>query len=189
MFICCIAKNTKIKLTSAPLHAVIMSWYCGNETTIGEVWVKSGLNPCLYNTIVTGILFGVAGVFGAFEIILYRRYSTPSHAIPRRSCLYILQLLLTVTLVLQPIVRAILLDLVLYSKHIAGYQIIGAVLQSIAWILSITLICLERKRLLPSIPTRGHGLVLLLLWTFAFGLENVVLISWRSSLWWWTDRE
>ena len=43
--------------------------------------------------------------------------------------------------------------------------------------------------MLPSIPTRGHGLVLLILVTISFVFETLALLSWFSPLWWWTVRK
>jgi Mitochondrial ABC-transporter N-terminal five TM region len=51
------------------------------------------------------------------------------------------------------------------------------------------LLYLESNYMLPSIPTRGHGMVLLAFVTAAFVVENLAFISWFSPLWWWTVRK
>ena len=128
--------------------------YCGNNSSLSEAWVQRGLSPCLLDTVVTGLLFGIAFIFGTAEIIVYKKYSTQVQYIPQRSCLYLLQLFLSVLLVIQAIARLLLLDLLLYNKQLYGYEIVTGTLQAVTWLLSLVLICLERKRLLPSIPTR-----------------------------------
>lgn len=49
---------------------------------------------------------------------------------------------------------------------------------------SICLVHIERHFLLPSIPTGGHGLVLLLFWTLVFINENLTFINMKHSDWW-----
>ena len=44
---------------------------------------------------------------------------------------------------------------------------------------------LERRRQLPVTPTRGHGVVLLLIWVFSFVAVNVPFINWYGDNWWW----
>lgn len=50
--------------------------------------------------------------------------------------------------------------------------------------LSAKLILMERNSLLPSIPARGHGLVLLIFWILVFFSENVVFITIKNKDWW-----
>lgn len=38
--------------------------------------------------------------------------------------------------------------------------------------------------MLPSVPTRGHGLVLLLFWTLAFIGENLTFVNLKQDDWW-----
>lgn len=42
--------------------------------------------------------------------------------------------------------------------------------------LSAKLILMERNSLLPSIPARGHGLVLIIFWILVFITENLAFI-------------
>lgn len=42
----------------------------------------------------------------------------------------------------------------------------------------------ERHKLLPSVPPRGHGLVLLGFWTLAFVAENLVFVNIGKLEWW-----
>jgi len=57
-----------------------------------------------------------------------------------------------------------------------------------SWIMVGLLVRLESNYMLPSIPTRGHGIVLLAFATVAFVVENIAFISWFSPQWWWTVR-
>jgi len=59
---------------------------------------------------------------------------------------------------------------------------------TVSWVLAAVLVYLECHWMLPSIPTRGHGLVLLILVTVSFVFETLALLSWFSPLWWWTIR-
>lgn len=50
--------------------------------------------------------------------------------------------------------------------------------------LSAKLVLMERNSLLPSMPSRGHGLVLLIFWTLMFSAENLAFITIkREDLW------
>ncbi|KAF8786085.1 ATP-binding cassette sub-family B member 6 like protein [Argiope bruennichi] len=42
----------------------------------------------------------------------------------------------------------------------------------------------NRHKALPSIPTSGHGLVLLVFWTSVFIIENLTLLNLKNEKWW-----
>jgi Mitochondrial ABC-transporter N-terminal five TM region len=42
----------------------------------------------------------------------------------------------------------------------------------------------ERRNQLPSVPTRGHGIILLLFFTLTFIAQNVALVNINSKDWW-----
>lgn len=50
--------------------------------------------------------------------------------------------------------------------------------------LSAKLILMERNSLLPSMPVRGHGLVLLVFWILVFCAENLALVTIMKKNWW-----
>lgn len=56
---------------------------------------------------------------------------------------------------------------------------------AVSWLAAISLISLERRRQLPIVPTRGHGVSLLLYWVLAFAFLNSPFISWFSTNYWW----
>ncbi|CAI9547650.1 unnamed protein product [Staurois parvus] len=64
-------------------------------------------------------------------------------------------------------------------------MIVHGCLYAGAWAFSIWLLHLERTRALERERSRGHGVVLLLLWALAFAAENLAFISWQSPHWWW----
>lgn len=49
--------------------------------------------------------------------------------------------------------------------------------------LSAKLILMERNSLLPSMPARGHGLILLIFWILVFISENVAFITMKKDDW------
>lgn len=62
-----------------------------------------------------------------------------------------------------------------------------------AYLFAICLVVKERHYQLPSVPTRGHGVVLLLFFTITFIAQNVALVNINSKDWWFelkteTDR-
>ena len=52
------------------------------------------------------------------------------------------------------------------------------------WPLSVRLVYLERNEQLPSVPARGHGVVLLVFWTLVFVGENLAFLNLRNEDWW-----
>jgi hypothetical protein len=68
-------------------------------------------------------------------------------------------------------------------------DITEACLVTSSWLVVGALVYIESNFMLPTIPTRGHGLVLLAFATVAFIIENVAFISWFSPQWWWTVRK
>ena len=164
--------------------------FCGNGSSFSPVWVDKGFTHCFTETVASSILFGIGVVFGCIELIFYKRYST---VVENRfllcSCLFICQIFLSCILVLEPILNILFHYFWLNPGIVAPYQILSAVFSSLAWLLSIVLIFVERHKILPTIPTRGHGLVLLLFWMMAFFVENMAFISWLSPNWWWQNRK
>lgn len=50
--------------------------------------------------------------------------------------------------------------------------------------LSAKLVLMERNSLLPSMPARGHGLVLLIFWILIFTANNLTFITVKKEDWW-----
>ena len=156
---------------------------------MSDAWFDQGLAPCFVETLSASVLFGIMAVFGGIEYVIYRRYATLLDSMLRpTSFLYVLQMALTIAMALEAVLRVSLQATVIEPLEVYPYQILVACFTAAAWLMSAMVISLERRKMLPSVPTRGHGLVLLLFVMLAFAAENVAFLSWFSPLWWWTDR-
>lgn len=70
------------------------------------------------------------------------------------------------------------------DRTLYGYMIVYHVCNLVCWPLSLRIIFLERNYLLPTVPTRGHGVVLLIFWTLVFVSENLAFLNLRNEDWW-----
>lgn len=164
--------------------------FCGNGTAFTPVWKDKGLNHCFTDTISSSVLFVIGMVFGSIELMYYKRYSNRvEQMFLHCSCLFVVQLTLEGIMVCESVANVLIHSFWLNPGVIVPYRILSSVFLSLAWLFSIFLIFVERHRMLPTIPTRGHGLVLVLFWMIAFAFENVAFISWQSPQWWWQNRE
>jgi ATP-binding cassette subfamily B (MDR/TAP) protein 6 len=64
-----------------------------------------------------------------------------------------------------------------------GYMILTLLQAIISWPMVITLIIWERKYMLPTPPSRGHGIILLLFWTGVFALQNLMILNIQNPQW------
>jgi ATP-binding cassette subfamily B (MDR/TAP) protein 6/ABC transporter ATM len=64
------------------------------------------------------------------------------------------------------------------------FQILYTSLTIISYLFAICLIFKERHNQLPSVPTRGHGIVLLIFFTLTFIAQNLALVNINSKDWW-----
>lgn len=65
-----------------------------------------------------------------------------------------------------------------------SFQILYTALMIFAYLFAICLVVKERHNQLPSVPTRGHGIILLLFFTLTFIAQNVALVNINSKDWW-----
>lgn len=70
------------------------------------------------------------------------------------------------------------------DESISNLQIVASSLTCIAFLFSIWLVLKERFYMFPSVPTRGHGLVLLVFWTMVFINENISIMNLKKEQWW-----
>ncbi|GFY68249.1 ATP-binding cassette sub-family B member 6, mitochondrial [Trichonephila inaurata madagascariensis] len=63
-------------------------------------------------------------------------------------------------------------------------MILHAIFYCASFPYALYLLYLERHKALPSIPTSGHGLVLLVFWTSVFIIENLTLLNLQNEKWW-----
>ena len=160
--------------------------FCDNGTSLSQPWLKDGLTPCFFTTVTSSILAGLMLVCGVAEVYVYRKYANRvENDRITKSVLFKVQLLLTAAIAIEPVIYLALQGTVIGDHHLHGYQVLGACLGVLSWIMVFVIVYLECRWMLPSIPTRGHGLVLLLFLTLAFATENLAFLSWFSPLWWW----
>lgn len=159
--------------------------YC-KDLNFTEIWVEEGLNPCFIDTVTAGVIFLQILICGCVQCSLYKKYATklPEKNLPG-SCGFSIQVILAFVLMLEAVIHVILSDTSIRDQTVAGYQVFAALAMLYCWIASVRLMFYERRQMLPSIPTRGHGLVLLLFWSLVFVKENLPFISWWSSSYWW----
>ncbi|XP_037252165.1 ATP-binding cassette sub-family B member 6 isoform X2 [Falco biarmicus] len=162
----------------------VLGGYCEGNSSIAQVWVQQGFQPCFFFTLVPAVLLSVCLLLGALQYACYVRFGRAMEPkyIPR-SRLYCSQVLLSLLLALQPFGG--LLWQAGGPGRLYGYMLLHACLWALSWGCAIALLQLEHTRVLAHDRTRGHGTVLLLFWALAFAAENLTLVCWRSPLWWW----
>ena len=159
--------------------------YCG-ALNITQIWVDRGLNPCFINTVTAGILFLFMFTCSCIQCSFYRKYASNLDAKHKPGSMgFSIQILLTFVLAMESIINAILYDTSINEQIVYGYEVFTCLALLYSWCASMRLMFLERGKVLPSIPTRGHGLVLLVFWSLAFVKENLPFVSWWSPDYWW----
>lgn len=160
--------------------------YCQTGENFTDIWVDKGINPCFLYSVTSAVLFLVIFIGGYVQCTVFRKYSTPIDAKFRRgACGYVFQYLFTIILISEAVIHVILQDTSIAPQNVAGYQLLTVLVLVVGWMGSLKVLSLERNRALPTIPTRGHGLVLLMFWSLAFLKENLAFVSWWSHQWWW----
>lgn len=162
----------------------MLGGYCEGNSSIAQVWVQQGFQPCFFFTLVPAVLLSVCLLLGALQYACYVRFGRAMEPkyIPR-SRLYLSQVLLSLLLALQPFGG--LLWQAGGPGRLYGYMLLHACLWALSWGCAVALLQLEHTQVLVHDRTRGHGTVLLLFWALAFAAENLTLVCWRSPLWWW----
>merc|ERR1711909_245342 len=94
------------------------------------------------------------------------------------------QVVLTVLMPVIAIIRISLQATLIGDKTLYGYMILYFCFNLVIWPISLRIVFLERNYLLPTIPTRGHGLTLLMFWTLVFVSENLAFVNLRNEDWW-----
>lgn len=152
--------------------------YCPTNVSMSVVWSNHGISQCFLDTVSAAVIGGFLLVFGTIQLLMYRRYGTEnSPAQIGRSRMYNLQVFLLALLPVLAVVRFVLEGFVFEGARVYGFMIVALCVTLFAYPYSIVLLVKERYYLLPSLPTRGHGLVLLLFWTLLFIAQNVVFVN------------
>ncbi|XP_012267076.2 ATP-binding cassette sub-family B member 6 [Athalia rosae] len=159
--------------------------FCPPNISFFEIWVNHGMSKCFMETVNTSLISFCLLLFGTIQLWMYRKYSTEmdGNLLPK-SRLYNIQKILLYFMPVLSLVRLILQATVLYDKTIYGYMILSTILKTITYPYSVHILRVERYKLLPSVPTKGHGLVLLGFWTLNFIAENLVIINIGRLEWW-----
>lgn len=115
---------------------------------------------------------------------MYRKYGTllERAVLPKRP-LYTLQLALTWLQVVLVIIQMVIYFIHVNGLRLYGFNIVWGGLTILSWLWSLYLVCLERYFALPSVPTGGHGLILLIFWTGALVAESILFINFNSPVW------
>ncbi|XP_033836267.1 ATP-binding cassette sub-family B member 6 [Periophthalmus magnuspinnatus] len=162
-----------------------VSSYCESNSSVSKTWVDQGFAPCFYFTLVPTVLLSFSFLLGTLHCIFYQKYGTQMEPKFRpQSCLYIVQLGLSVIVMLQFVVLVIWR--VASGGELPGYILLYGIFSGMVWFWAIGLLRVERRRALLMDRIRGHSAVLLLLWALAFAAENLAFISWFSPHWWWS---
>ncbi|KAF6213692.1 hypothetical protein GE061_011414 [Apolygus lucorum] len=168
--------------------------YCNPNETFTGIWYNHGISNCFMDTVIATGLFAYLLIFGSFQLWMYRKYGSPvaSHSL-NTSWLYIFQILLTLNLSVLAVFNFLFTTVVLNGGVIYGYMVVYMVLTVVVYPFSVVLVIVERKFLLPSSPTRGHGLVLLVFWTLMFMSVNILFVNYHRDDWWnrldsWKDQ-
>ncbi|XP_035228814.1 ATP-binding cassette sub-family B member 6, mitochondrial-like isoform X2 [Stegodyphus dumicola] len=159
--------------------------YCPRNITFLKPWVDHSLSHCFIDTISSAFIMCFVIIFGGVQIRMYKRYS--SDLDPRifpHSFMYKLQIACHFFLSISALIRLILQISVLYDLYVYGYMILSACFYFSSFPFALYLLFLERHKALPSIPTRGHGLVLLIFWTSVFITENLTILNIQNEKWW-----
>jgi len=85
-----------------------------------------------------------------------------------------------------PIISLMILFVKLYILQpgiMYGYMILSLLQAVIVWPMVCILILWERKYMLPTPPSRGHGIILLIFWTGLFALENLMFLNLKDPDW------
>ncbi|CAG7835547.1 unnamed protein product [Allacma fusca] len=158
--------------------------YCPPNITLSEVWVNNGLSVCFMDTVISATSLGFILLFGCIQLFFYRKYATvvEHYALPY-SQLFGLQMVLCGLMPALGILRFTLQALIFEPGMIYGYMILYLLNSIIVWPFVCLLIVRERNYMLPSVPTKGHGLVLLIFWTGNFVAQNLILLNIKNPGW------
>lgn len=157
--------------------------YCPNNTTISVVWIHRGFSPCFLYTVTSAVQIGIMLIFGTAELIMYKRYRNRVDTnLKPKSKLYLCHIMAICMLIGHPTIR-LLLQLAAFKREVFIYEILRAVFETLSWLYLLILVWVERNFDLPSPPSRGHGIILLIFVSLSFVFQNLYLMSINSPIW------
>ncbi|XP_003746651.1 ATP-binding cassette sub-family B member 6, mitochondrial [Galendromus occidentalis] len=158
--------------------------FCPQNESLWTVWEDHGLSRCFSYTLTSSLLALWITMGGLSEWWIYRKYG---NQIERRVLVakpvYTIQLLLVWLLIFLVIGQLVIDFLRLDGQSLYGFNILWSALMCFSWLLSLYLVHLERCFGLPSVPTGGHGLILLIFWTGALVADTILLVNLNSPVW------
>ncbi|KAH8358778.1 hypothetical protein KR093_002463, partial [Drosophila rubida] len=159
--------------------------YCPPNVTLSEIWTKHGISHCFMDTVGPAICGGFLLLFGSIQLLMYRKYATPMDPTQiSKSRLYAFQLFLLLFVPVLAVLRFFLNARIYADSAVYGYMIFYTCVVCFSYPFSICLIVKERHYQLPSLPTRGHGLILLLFWTLSLINEALAIVNLGHEDWW-----
>ncbi|XP_023176220.2 ATP-binding cassette sub-family B member 6, mitochondrial isoform X3 [Drosophila hydei] len=159
--------------------------YCPPNVTFNEIWTKHGISHCFMDTVGPAICGGFLLLFGGIQLLMYRKYATPTDPTQiTKSRLYALQMFLLLLVPVLALLRFFLNARIYPDGAIYGYMIFYTSVVCFSYPFCICLIVKERHYQLPSLPTRGHGLILLLFWTLTLINEALAIVNLDHEDWW-----
>ncbi|CAB3368075.1 Hypothetical predicted protein [Cloeon dipterum] len=159
--------------------------YCPPNVTLEDFWLDHGVSPCLMDTVLAPTVGGFLFLFGTIQLWVYKKYATPvsEFSLPK-SRLYGLQVFCLLLLPVFCVSRLALQAFYFHDRVIYGHMILSAGLVGSSALYSLVLLVVERKYMLPSVPARGHGVILLIYWTLLFVSENLTFVNIKEKGWW-----
>ncbi|CAO1384049.1 unnamed protein product [Diamesa hyperborea] len=159
--------------------------FCPPNITFRNIWTEHGLSQCFMDTVGSSAMAAFIFICGIIQLVMYRRYATRINSNRLRSShLYNFQIFLMVLLPILAATRFGLRVFVYNSVKIYGYMILTTVFIILSYLFAICLIVKERHHQLPSVPTSGHGIVLLIFFTLSFIVQNFAIINMNREDWW-----
>lgn len=169
--------------------------YCEAEGPAGPAWVKGGLSPCFFFTLMPSMLMALGALALVLALPCKRRkrrdvaevlsWRAGPHVAP-----YGLQLLLATLQVALPLACLVGRLGTAQGAPLPGYLLLASILGTLASACGLGLLVVERSQAQQKLAMGAwikisHSPGLLLLWTVGFAAENLALVTWNSPQWWW----
>ena len=153
--------------------------YCPQNISIQDIWIENGVPLCFLETITSTILGLFILIFGAIQIIRYKKngIKIPNLA---TSKLFAVQVMVHLALIFMGL--GILIPKAIFKQEVFGFEVLSVMASSFIWMMSLALVNLEKTYQLRNSGQRRHGIVLILTWIGVFIKENLIFLS--NVKWW-----
>lgn len=158
--------------------------YCPKNVTFFQPWINHGLSHCFIDTVASLIIFCHIIICGGIQSRIYRKYSTDldCRLLPK-AFTFKVQVAFHIIFPVLSLIRLIFQATFFDGRVVYGYMVLTVCLSVVLWPFALYVLLLERQKALPSVPTRGHGLVLLVFWTLVFVNENLTFLNMKNESW------